>query len=146
MEFPTVIPEPTISPEAELLECLLKIGKGLIASGIAVGVVENTLTEIALAYSIDCEIMALPNYIMIELGPSAHGQVDFAVQRLTTLQLDQVSELGELIDEVRQKTIPPVEAAAADRSHPRQNTAFQLGDDHLWVFSLLYRADHAFPA
>ena len=38
-----------------------KIGKGLIASGISVGVVENTLTEIALAYDMDCEIMALPN-------------------------------------------------------------------------------------
>jgi len=30
--------------ELELLECLRKIGKGLIASGTAVGVVENTLT------------------------------------------------------------------------------------------------------
>ena len=36
--------------ELELLECLRKIGKGLIASGTAVGVVENTLTEIAMAY------------------------------------------------------------------------------------------------
>ena len=96
--------------EAELLECLRKIGKGLIASGTAVGVVENTLTEIALAYGIDSEIMALPNYVMIKLGQSTRGRVDFAVQRLTTLQLDQVSEMVELIDRVKQKQIPLAEA------------------------------------
>lgn len=49
----------------ELLECLRKIGKGLIASGVSVGVVENTLTEIALVYDVECEIVALPNVIMI---------------------------------------------------------------------------------
>ena len=97
--------------EAELLECLRKIGKGLIASGTSVGVVENTLTEIALAYDVNCEIMALPNYIMIKLGQSTQGRVDFAVQQLTTLQLDQVSEIVELIDRVRQKQIPLAEAA-----------------------------------
>ena len=91
----------------ELLDCLRKIGKGLIASGTSVGVVENTLTEIAMAYDVDCEIMALPNFIMIKLGQSVRGRVDFAVQRLTTLQLDQVSEFVELIDRVKQKKIPP---------------------------------------
>ena len=85
----------TSTEETDLLECLRKIGKGLIASGVSVGVVENTLTEIALAYGMECEIMALPNVIMIELGQSSHGRVDFAVQRLTTLQLDQISELAE---------------------------------------------------
>jgi len=88
-----------------------KIGKGLVASGSPVGVVENTLTEIALAYDVHCEIMALPNLIMIELGPQQHGRVDFAVQSLTTLQLDQVSEIAELIDRVKQKNIPLVDAA-----------------------------------
>jgi len=97
--------------EAELLECLRKIGKGLIASGTAVGVVENTLTEIVLAYGKQCEIMALPNYILIELGGSSRGRIDFTVQRLTTLQLDQVSEIVELIDQVKQKQIPLTEAS-----------------------------------
>jgi uncharacterized membrane protein YjjP (DUF1212 family) len=100
-----------IAKEAELLECLRKIGKGLIASGTAVGVVENTLTEISLAYDVDCEIMALPNYVMIKLGQSTRGRVDFAVQRLTTLQLDQVSEIVELIDRVKHKNIPLAEAS-----------------------------------
>jgi uncharacterized membrane protein YjjP (DUF1212 family) len=98
--------------ELELLDCLRKIGKGLIASGVAVGVVENTLTEIALRYDIPCEVMALPNVIMIELSRSARGRVDFAVQRLTSLQLDQVSELVELIDRVKQKTIRLADATA----------------------------------
>jgi len=56
--------------------------------------------------------MALPNVIMIELGKSGRGRVDFAVQRLTSLQLDQVSELVELIDRVKQKTIRLADATA----------------------------------
>lgn len=96
--------------EAELLECLVKIGKGLIASGTSVGVVENTLTEIAYLYETPCEIMALPNYLMIRLGDSVHGRVDFAVQRLTMLQLDQISEFAILIDRVKRKDFSLAEA------------------------------------
>jgi uncharacterized membrane protein YjjP (DUF1212 family) len=92
--------------ESDLLICLRKIGKGMIASGVSVGVVENTLTEIAMAYGMECEIVALPNVVLIQLDHSSRGQVEFAVQRLTTLQLDQVSELAEMIDQVRQKKIP----------------------------------------
>ncbi|MGE5378114.1 MAG: threonine/serine ThrE exporter family protein [Bacteroidota bacterium] len=92
--------------ESGLLECLRKIGKGMIASGVSVGVVENTLTEIAMAYGMECEIVALPNVVLIQLNHSSRGRVEFAVQRLTTLQLDQVSELAEIIDQVRQKKIP----------------------------------------
>ncbi len=83
-----------LTSEPELLECLRKIGKGLLASGSAVGVVENTLTEIAQIYAVDCEIVALPNIIMIKIGQSAQELVDFAVQRPTTLQLNQISGLG----------------------------------------------------
>lgn len=96
--------------ESELLECLRKIGKGLIASGTAVGVVENTLTEIALLYGYICEVMALPNLIMIKLGHSSLGRLDFAVQSLTTVQLDKVSEFVELVDRVRKKTISLAQA------------------------------------
>ena len=103
--------------ELELLDCLRKIGKGLIASGVSVGVVENTLTEIAIRYGMECEIVALPNVIMIQLGHSSRGRVDFAVQRLTTLQLDQASELAEIIDQVKNKSIPLPEASRQmDRS------------------------------
>lgn len=97
--------------EADLLACLRKIGKGMIASGVSVGVVENTLTEIAMIYGMKCEIVALPNVILIQLGYSRRGQVDCAVQRLTSLQLDQVSELAEMIDQVKQKKIPLDRAA-----------------------------------
>jgi uncharacterized membrane protein YjjP (DUF1212 family) len=96
--------------EPALLDCLRKIGKGLIASGVSVGVVENTLTEIAIAYGVECEVVALPNVIMIELGRSTHGKVDFAVQRLTTLQLDQASEFAELVDQVKRKQISLTDA------------------------------------
>src|SRR5512133_1088440 len=94
----------TRAEESVLLECLRKIGKGLIASGVSAGVVENTLTEIAIAYDMECEIVALPNVIMIQLG-QASRRVEFAVQRLTSLQLDQISELAETIDQVKHKKI-----------------------------------------
>jgi uncharacterized membrane protein YjjP (DUF1212 family) len=105
------VTEPTLIEEEELLECLRKIGKGMIASNVSVGVVENTLTEITLAYGVECEIVALPNVIMIELGHSSHGRVDITVQRLTTVQLDRVSEISELVDRVKQKDLPLAQAA-----------------------------------
>lgn len=102
--------EQASTAESELLECLRKIGKGLIACGTAVGVVENTLTEIASVYDIDCEIMALPNVIMIQQNNLPSGHVELAVQRLTSMQLDKVSELGELVDRVMHKQITPAQA------------------------------------
>ena len=98
--------EQTRTEESELLECLRKIGKGLIPAGVSAGVVENTLTEIAMIYGMQCEIVALPSVILIQLGQSSHGQVDCAVQRRTSLQLDQVSELAEMIDRVKHKKVP----------------------------------------
>ena len=97
--------------EPELLDCLRKIGKGLIASGISVGVVENTLTEIAMIYGFNCEVVALPNVIMIELGKETRGRVDFTVQQLTTLQLDQASEIAKVVDRVMRKILPLAEAS-----------------------------------
>ena len=103
--------EQAATDESELLECLRKIGKGLIASGTAVGVVENTLTEIALAYGVECEIMALPNVIMIQLDNATRGHVELAVQRLTSMQLDKVSEFAELVDRVMHKQISLAQAS-----------------------------------
>ena len=123
-------PDREVTEELELLECLRKIGKGLLASGTAVGVVENTLTEIALAYGKSCEIMALPNYLMIKLGQSSQGRVDFAVQGLTALQLDQISELGLLTEQVKQRRVSLAEAALqTDRivaKLPRFNSAMVI--------------------
>lgn len=99
------------STDSDLLECLRKVGKGLIASGTSVGVIENTLTQIARAYDAECEIVALPNILMIKLGGSAQGQVDFTVQRMRSLPLDQVSELVELVDALQRRRILPAEAA-----------------------------------
>ncbi len=54
--------------------------------------------------------MALPNAILINLGQATRGHVDLVVQRLTTVQLDQVSELGELVERVKQKKITLAQA------------------------------------
>ncbi len=118
----------------------------MIASGVSVGVVENTLTEIAMAYGTECEIVALPNVVLIQLNHSIRGQVDVAVQRLTTLQLDQVSELAEMIDQVKHKKIPLAQASQQIGPHPCQTAAFQTGDRGAGLLPFLYRTHHAFPA
>jgi uncharacterized membrane protein YjjP (DUF1212 family) len=95
----------------ELLGCMRKIGKVLIASGTSVGVVENTLARIALAYDTQCEVIALPNILMIKIGQSTQELTDFTVQRLTSLPLNQISALNVLIDQLLRKNILPVEAS-----------------------------------
>jgi uncharacterized membrane protein YjjP (DUF1212 family) len=137
----------TTAEETDLLECLRKIGKGLIASSVSVGVVENTLTEIALVYDIECEIVALPNVIMIELGQSTRGRVNLAVQRLTTLKLDQISELTATIDQVKHKKIPLAQASQQiDRTlakQPRFNSVIVILGYGISCIGLtmLYRPD-----
>jgi uncharacterized membrane protein YjjP (DUF1212 family) len=59
----------------------------------------------------NCEIVALPNILMIKLGQKMHELMDFTVQRSTTLPLNQISALGELVDELKGKRILPVEAS-----------------------------------
>ncbi len=63
-EFPPQVMVNAAVEEPLLLDCLRKIGKGLVASGTAVGVVENTLNEIAMVYDQSCEIIALPNFLI----------------------------------------------------------------------------------
>ncbi len=99
-----------------------------------------------MTYGTECEIVALPNVILIELGHVQPGQVDFAVQRLTTLQLDQVSELAELIDQVRNKEIALDRGLRTDGSHPCQAAAFQAGDRGPGLLPFLHWSYHAFPA
>ncbi len=108
---PSEVFMPAAADDLELLECLRKIGKGLIASGTAVGVVENTLTEMAYAYGKECELMALPNVIMLKVGTSRQARIDFTVQGLTSMQLSQVSEIVELADQVKQKRVTLAEAS-----------------------------------
>lgn len=97
--------------ETELLECLRKIGTGLIASGAAVGVIENTLTDISLKYGKTCEIVALPNFLIIKLGESSQAKLDLALQRLTSIQLNQISEFIALVDQVKNRDISLKEAS-----------------------------------
>lgn len=98
--------------DIELLECMRKIGKALLATGSPVGVVENTLIEIAEAYQRSCEIVALPNTLMIKLGSTYTGGIsDFSVQKQEAIYLNRVSAISVLIDDVKAKRIPPREAS-----------------------------------
>ena len=94
--------------DIELLECMRKIGKALLATGSPVGVVENTLIEIAEAYQRSCEIVALPNTLMIKLGNTSTGGIsDFSVQKQESIFLNRVSAISVLIDDVKARRIPP---------------------------------------
>ena len=67
-------------------------------------------------------IVALPNILMIKLGHSSQAILDFTVQRLTSLKLDQMSELVQAIDDVQRKVVPPGEAMQqADRILAKQH-------------------------
>src|SRR5262245_24698442 len=102
--------EPTTTA-AELLVCLRAIGHALMASGNPVSLVEDTLTEIAARYGIACETAVLPNILMIRLGETTSAVLDVTTQRLTSLRLDQRSDLAVLIDRVKQRQLTPAEAA-----------------------------------
>lgn len=108
--------------ELEMMGCLRTFGKGLIAAGSSVAMVENTLTQIATVYGMSSVIVALPNILMIKLGHSSQAILDFTVQRLTSLKLDQMSELVQAIDDVQRKVVPPGEAMQqADRILAKQH-------------------------
>jgi uncharacterized membrane protein YjjP (DUF1212 family) len=96
---------------AELLVCLRTIGQALMASGNPVSLVEDTLTEIAAGYGVACETAVLPNILMIRVGETTSAVLDVTTQRLTTLRLDQMSDLALLIDRVKQRRLTPLEAA-----------------------------------
>jgi len=96
---------------SELLVCLRTIGQALMASGNPVSLVEDTLTEIAARYGVTCETAVLPNILIIRLGENTSAVLDVTTQRLTTLRLDQMSDLAVLIDRVKQCRLTPAEAA-----------------------------------
>jgi len=101
-----------LNQDIELLECMRKIGKALLATGSPVGVVENTLIEIAEAYQRSCEIVALPNTLMIKLGNTSTGGIsDFSVQKQESIYLNRVSAISVLIDDVKAKRIPARQAS-----------------------------------
>ena len=102
--------------DIELLECMRKIGKALLATGSPVGVVENTLIEIAEAYQRSCEIVALPNTLMIKLGTIATGGIsDFSVQKQESIFLNRISAIGVLIDDVKARRILGSSGFGGDR-------------------------------
>lgn len=103
----TATGEPLAEDDQGLVGCLRAFGTGLLAAGSSVGVIENTLAQIAGSYGKSCEIVALPNVLMIRLIGAPQAAVDFTVQRLTSLRLDQMSALVQLLDDVQRKVIPP---------------------------------------
>ena len=106
-------PTEPATTSADLLVCLRAIGQALMASGNSVSLVEDTLAEIAASYGVTCQAAVLPNILMIRLGQStsASAALDVTTQRLTTLRLDQMSDLAVLIDQVKQHRLAPLEAA-----------------------------------
>ncbi len=141
--------EPTTSA-AELLVCLRAIGHALMASGNPVSLVEDTLAEIAARYRITCEPAVLPNILMIRLGESTSAILDVTTQRLTSLRLDQMSDLAVLIDRVKQRQLTPVEAARRvdhiRATAPRFGLAPMVGGYVLLVVGLTLRMRPAWDA
>jgi uncharacterized membrane protein YjjP (DUF1212 family) len=140
-------PAPTA---AELLVCLRAIGQALMASGNAVSLVEDTLSEIAARHGVPCEIAVLPNILMIRLGESASAVLDVSTQRLTSLRLDQMSDLAVLIDQLKQRFLTPLEAAERVENirsaAPRFGPLPMVGGYTLLVIGLTVRMRPAWDA
>ena len=123
-----------------------------MASGNSVSLVEDTLAEIAASYGVTCEVAVLPNILMIRLGQttSASAVLDVTTQRLTTLRLDQMSDLAVLIDQVKQRRLTPLEAARrVDQiraSAPRFGPALIVAGYTLLVVGLTLRMRPAWDA
>jgi len=123
-----------------------------MASGNSVSLVEDTLTEIAARYGVTCEAAVLPNILMIRLGQttSPSAVLDVTTQRLTSLRLDQMSDLAVLIDQVKQRRLTPLEAARqVDRirsSAPRFGPALIVAGYTLLVVGLTLRMRPAWDA
>jgi uncharacterized membrane protein YjjP (DUF1212 family)/uncharacterized membrane protein YjjB (DUF3815 family) len=135
---------------SELLVCLRAIGQALMASGNPVSLVEDTLTEIAARYGVTCETAVLPNILIIRLGENTSAVLDVTTQRLTTLRLDQMSDLAVLIDRVKQRRLTPAEAARRvdhiRATAPRFGLAPTVAGYVLLVFGLTLRMRPAWDA
>src|SRR4051812_16090697 len=141
--------DPTTSA-ADLLVCLRTIGQALMASGNPVSLVEDTLAEIAARYGMRCETVALPNILMIKLGDTTPAVLDVATQRLTTLRLDQMSDLAVLIERVKQRRLTTVETTRQVEqiraTAPRFGAALIVAGHVLLVIGLTLRMRPAWDA
>lgn len=97
--------------QLELLECLNRIGRALLASGNPVGFVKDTLESIARAYDASGEFVVFPNALLIKLSGKGETTLDVNTQTPGILPLDQISDLAVLIDRVMQRRVLPAEAS-----------------------------------
>ncbi len=94
-----------------MFEFLIALGKALTASGVSIVAVGSILERIATAYGVTSEIFTFPTMIMVKLGTeeSAPLAASNVSQQLPLLQLNQVSEVYELIYQAENAEIVPTE-------------------------------------
>lgn len=94
-----------------MFEFLTELGKALTASGVSIVAVGSILERIATAYGVTSEIFTFPTMIMVKLGTeeSAPLAATNVSQQLPLLQLNQVSEVYELIYQAENAEIAPAE-------------------------------------
>lgn len=112
MENKAKPPEPEgADVQLELLECLNKLGKIMLASSNSIGTVRATLEDVAAAYGFPSEIVAFPNLLIIKLGDSTSSVLDITTQPANALMLNQTSDLASLIEKMLHGQIQPGEAS-----------------------------------
>jgi uncharacterized membrane protein YjjP (DUF1212 family) len=94
-----------------MFEFLTELGKALIISGVSIVAVGSILERIATAYGVTSEIFTFPTMIMVKLGAeeSAPLAATNVSQQLPLLQLNQISEVYELIYQAESAEITPAE-------------------------------------
>jgi len=107
-------PSPADSRQAqlELIECLQKLGRIMLASNNSVGMVKSTLQDIADVYHMKSQIVALPNILIVKLGESQSATLDISTDLPGALRLNQASDLAILIDDLYRRRITPSQASS----------------------------------
>jgi len=96
----------------ELLDCLQKIGRLMLASNNSVGMVKSTLQDIADVYQVKSQIVALPNILIVKLGEAHSATLDITTDLPGALRLNQASDLAILIDDLYHRRITPAQASS----------------------------------
>src|ERR1700704_1010507 len=99
---PPPVPAAPPPPPAELIDFLRQIGVALCQAGDAANRITFEMEELADAYGVsNVHFFVVPTGVFVRIGTASQATVDFAPAELSTLRLDQISHLYDLLDEAK---------------------------------------------
>lgn len=97
-------------PPAELINFLRQFGVALCQAGDGAHRVTSEMDEVAAAYGVpDVHFFVLPTGVFVRIGSGESATVDFAPADVSSLRLDQISSLYDLLEQAKTTRLPPTE-------------------------------------